>query len=121
MIEAQNSYEAHELKSHKVEVYEKHVSKDKHSVPSFSKTFACLVKLHTTISDRKCTKNHNVEPVYEQTTYEVHEELVVSFAYARPQPYAVMIKVHDAVVAHIAMSSSLRSKYHACLAELKPV
>ena len=101
--------------------YQKHISENQHSVPSFSKTLSCLIQLHTAIGDRQCTKNHHIQTVYEQARYEVHEEFIVSLANAGAQPHTMMIETHDTIVAYIAMRSTLWSENHACFTEFEPI
>ena len=45
--------------------------------------------------------------------------LVVALADASAEPDAVVVKLHDTVVAEVAMAAASRSKYVTCLAELE--
>lgn len=67
------------------------------------------------------TEYHNIYSKYCQKSYEVHEVFIIPFPYAGTEPYAMMIKMHDTVIAQVAMSSPLWSEYHTSLTELKPV
>jgi hypothetical protein len=102
-------------------LYQENISEYQHSIPPLPKPITCMIKFNTSKSNRQSTEYHNVSPIYEEESYEVHEPLVIPLPDASSEPNTVMIEVHNTVIAYITVRSPLRPEYHTCLAELEAI
>ena len=69
----------------------------------------------------KNTHCNNVETKTCQQAHKINEPLIVSSTNASAKPYAVMIKINNAIITNVTMTCTLWSENHAWFTELEPV
>lgn len=101
--------------------YYEAVHKDDDAIEPFSESLSCVLDGFGFSPNGYSTKSHYVKPHQRQHEHKEVEILIVSSTDTCAKPYAMMVKLHDTIIADVTVGCSLRPEYHAGLTIFQPV